>query len=335
MTTDIEQRKSWAFIGTLIFISITVNASYAHVHNRYQNGSEFVQRLQQGQPPPGITAPAVPATEYASAPQPVSVSYTPAVERPDYIVQDAPPSSDFVTIQSSHREHIPNPEQQLQKQERQEQRKEAREEKLQAREETATNNIASLNTNVVETAKDSKRDRHEALSPKAKDHAPELAKEAHGTERTAKDSTPEIAREQGKNSERVGMGTMKKAVDSKVAVAPKETEHVNAPALEGEETGDPNSSTPPAKAVKTTSAAAATAKGDKAEKSRNEIKTPPSAPSQSVMNRIWRGFATGGQSGAEYGNQNSRRDSTQQQHEQNQNNENNGRGNGGGGGRRH
>jgi hypothetical protein len=333
MTTSIEQWKSRAFIGVLTLISITVNASYAHVHNRYQNGSDFVQRLQQGQPPPVITAPTRPAVEYARTPQPIPVSYTSTIERPAFIpvVQDAPPPSDFEVIQTPHREHVQDAEQRLQKQERQEQRKELREEKLDARAGGATNNIVFLNTNAPETAKDSKRDKHEALSPKAKDQTPEMAREAHSTERASKDSAPLIAREQGKNSDRLGTGTRKMN---------EETDHTSAPGTADQAA---NVRTPPAKEAKTANATPPIE--GKTAKAQNDIKTPPNAPSQSVMNRIRRGPATGEESGAENENQSSHRESNQQ-HEQNQNqnnqvrqqkkqnqqNQNNG--NNGGGGRR-
>jgi hypothetical protein len=333
MTTSIEQWKSRAFIGVLALISITVNVSYAHVHHRYQNGSDFVQQLQQRQSTAAITAPPQPvapqpALDYESRPQPISASYNSVVERPVFLpaVQDSP-SSDFVIMQKSRTEHATDAEQHLRKEERQQEREQRKE----ARESIAINSIVGLNTNAAETTRESKRTGHEALSPKAKDHVAETRSAAHVSERTKENSTPQIAHEQGKNAERINGGnSIKKAVDTKNEGTPKEAKIVAAPVA-------------PAKEIKTASASQtppANEAGSSHEQKEKEVKTPPHATA----------IETGGQSGTENESQNSRRDSKQQnehnqnqnsqarqqnqQNQQNQNNRNNGGGNGSGGGRK-
>jgi hypothetical protein len=197
------------------------------------------------------------------------------------------------------------------------------EEKREAREEAATNRPAAPSTNTVEVAKVSNKEAHpeeheahdkkvDGMTPGAGDRkdAAETAEgraSAHDAEHVPKDSSPEIAHDRRKNEERGDHDAeLKKAVETKTVTAANQTKPANPP---------------------------------------SEIKTPPLAPSHPVLHRIWQGFVTGGQSGAQYQNQNSRSDSRQhsqtqyrnnqpnqpnQQNQQNRNNENNSGGNGGG-----
>jgi hypothetical protein len=307
--TTIEQWKTRAFIGTLAFVAITVNASYAHLQSR-ENGSAFVQRMQQQRTAPVITAP--PAT-YQPAPYSTPTSRPAEIQTVNYAPAQAPlismPQSVadepavFIPIEARPSKPGLTEEDRLSRRQEKEEKKEAKE--------AAIDRSALSNTNTIEVAKTSDKEskRQEIQEQKdAEDMTPNYSdpkatsqiSESHGDEHAAATSAaPQTAQESEKNPGDKGKqdDKVKKAVDTKITGTQPEV------------------------------------------KQPKPAKEPSSSPS--IFHRIVRGFVTGGQSGTEYQNQNSRPDSRQQGHnqnnqsqqnQQNRNNVNNGGGNGSSGG---